>query len=367
MDERVVQFRVGVMVFATLIITGILVGMFGELPKIRSRPYLVYVRFNEAPGVSKNTPVRKSGIRIGRVTDIRFASEVLGDPTEPGVIVTAAIDGDRRIYRNEICRVKTSLLGDAELRFELSRKPTRDTSAIDPKEFNIKNPMAGEIVFDPATVITDLHGGLQEAIGSVAQTSDEIRTAAVKVRGILETNEDRIHRVLAQSEQTLMTIQQTAEAANEIVGDPETRAQLRDAMHRVPALIQDAQQTVHRLDGTLALVDRNLHNVEDFTAALGDRGPQLIAQLDQTARKLDQVMSEMLVFSRALNSQEGTLGQLVRNPELYYRLNRAAQNVDELTRQLQPIVADVRVITDKVARHPGVVLRDAVRPGAGIK
>ncbi len=367
MDERVVQFRVGVMVFATLIITGILVVMFGELPRLVAPTYQVYVRFNEAPGVAKDTPVRKSGIRIGRVTDIQFASEILKDPNERGVIVTAEIDEPHRIYHNEVCRVKTSLLGDAELRFELARKPTADTTAIEPAELSIEKPLTGEIVYDPTTVITDLHGGLQQAIGSVAQTSDEMRTVVIKVGDILNANEGRIQELLAKSEQTLMAVQHTAEAANEIVGDPETRARLRETMERMPALIQDAQQTVQRLNGTISLVDQNLHNVEDFTATLGQRGPQLIGQLDQTTRKLDQVMSEMLVFSRALNSQEGTLGQLVRNPELYYRLNRAAQNIDELTRQLQPIVADVRVITDKVARHPGVVLRDAVQPGAGIK
>lgn len=367
MDERVVQFRVGAMVLVSLLITGILVGMFGELPRLVSPTYPVYVRFNEAPGVAEDTPVRKSGIRIGRVTKIQFAADVFNDPNQRGVIVTAEIDGNRRIYRNEVCRVKTSLLGDAELRFELARKPTAETAAIEPKEFSLAKPLLGEIVYDPATVITDLHGGLQQAIGSVAQTSDEMRTVVVKVRDLLSANEQRIQQLLAKSEQTLSAIQQTAEAANEIVGDPETRARLRETIERMPALIQDAQQTVGRLDGTMTLVDQNLHNVEGFTAALGQRGPQLLAQLDQTTQKLDQVMSEILVFSRALNSQEGTLGQLVRNPELYYRLTHAAQNVDELTRQLQPIVADVRVITDKVARHPGVVLRDAVQPGPGIK
>jgi len=367
MDERVVQFRVGAMVLATLLITGILVVMFGELPKLRLQaPYKVYVRFNEAPGVAEGTPVRKSGIVIGRVTDIKFASDVLG-PNERGVIVTAEIDADRKIYRNEVCRVKTSLLGDAELRFELGQKPTAETTPYSKDEFDINNPLPGEIIYDPARVITDLHGGLQQAIGSVTQTSDEMRAVAVKVRNILTTNEDRINRLLAQSEETLSTIQQTAQAANEIVGDPQVRRQWRDAMARVPELIQDVQQTVRRLDSTVALVDRNLDNVEDFTAALGNRGPRLIEQLDHTTQKLDQVMSEILVVSRALNNQQGTVGRLIHDPELYYRLNRAAQNIDELTRQLQPIVADVRVITDKVARHPGVVLRDAVRPGPGIK
>jgi phospholipid/cholesterol/gamma-HCH transport system substrate-binding protein len=38
-----------------------------------------------------------------------------------------------------------------------------------------------------------------------------------------------------------------------------------------------------------------------------------------------------------------------------------------LTRQLEPVLADVRVITDKVARNPGIIIRDAVAPGPGLK
>ena len=67
MDERVMQFRVGVMFLATLIITGILLVMFGKLPRLHRRNYPVQVRFDDAGGVTKDTPVRKSGILIGRV------------------------------------------------------------------------------------------------------------------------------------------------------------------------------------------------------------------------------------------------------------------------------------------------------------
>ena len=37
MDERVMQFRVGVMVLATLIVTAILLVMFGKLPTLIGR------------------------------------------------------------------------------------------------------------------------------------------------------------------------------------------------------------------------------------------------------------------------------------------------------------------------------------------
>jgi phospholipid/cholesterol/gamma-HCH transport system substrate-binding protein len=52
---------------------------------------------------------------------------------------------------------------------------------------------------------------------------------------------------------------------------------------------------------------------------------------------------------------------------LYDRLNHAARNLDEVSQRLKPIVDDARVFMDKVARHPGAPIRDAIRPGPGIK
>jgi hypothetical protein len=72
-------------------------------------------------------------------------------------------------------------------------------------------------------------------------------------------------------------------------------------------------------------------------------------------------------FTRTLNSREGTLGQLMNNPEVYNNLSQAIVNVNHLTRQLEPILCDVRVITDKEARHTGDFIRDAISPGPGLK
>ena len=110
MDERVVQFRVGVMVLASLIITGILALLFGELPSVLRGGYVVYIKFASAPGVSQDTPVRKSGQPIGRVTKVEFAPD-------NEVLVTARINGNVDLYCDEAVRIKTGLLGDAEMEF----------------------------------------------------------------------------------------------------------------------------------------------------------------------------------------------------------------------------------------------------------
>ena len=78
----------------------------------------------------------------------------------------------------------------------------------------------------------------------------------------------------------------------------------------------------------------------------------MVRNVDQALGRLDGLLTEMSDFGRKLNSGEGSLGQLMRSPELYQHLNAAAVNIDNLTRELKPILADARVFSDKIARHP---------------
>ena len=71
-----------------------------------------------------------------------------------------------------------------------------------------------------------------------------------------------------------------------------------------------------------------------------------------TPGRLDQLFSELVTFGESLNRGEGSVGQFVHNPELYQNLNRAAENIEELSRRLRPIINDARVAVDKVARNP---------------
>jgi phospholipid/cholesterol/gamma-HCH transport system substrate-binding protein len=103
---------------------------------------------------------------------------------------------------------------------------------------------------------------------------------------------------------------------------------------------------------TIDTADRNLRNLEGLTRPLGERGEGMVASIDKTIGRLDEVISQAVAFTRALNESQGTLGKLVRDPQVYDDLAQAADNVNRLTRELRPIVNDVRVFTDKIARHP---------------
>ena len=111
MDSRVMKFRVGVMVLAAVLAAAVLVAMFGGLPFSFHKTYTIYVKFSSAPGLSAGVPVRKSGIRIGEVSNVTFAPD-------GQVLATLRIDDKYRLYDNETCCLQNNLLGDAWLEFE---------------------------------------------------------------------------------------------------------------------------------------------------------------------------------------------------------------------------------------------------------
>ncbi len=356
MNERVIQFRVGIMVLATLIITGILVILFSGEPDVFKKKNTYYIRFPDAPGVSHNTPIQMSGIVIGRVERVELAKE-------GGAIVTARIDANREIRRNQVCRISTSLLGDAVLRFVRSNDPNLQDTPIEPDSV-----ISGVVAPDPIQVVSDLQQRLAGAIGSVSRTSDDLDQVVQRIGGLLKGNDQRIERIIVETDETMAMGRKAVANMNEVAGDPEVREKLRQSIEQMPELLRETRETVARMNQSFNLLDRNLQNVEGFTRPLGERGQSVITRLDESVRKFDLVMDQMLKFSQEINSQQGTLGQLLNNPDLYNNLNEAAMNVEELTQRLRPIVDDARVFSDKIARHPEVLgVRGAIERRPGIK
>ena len=103
MSDRVMQFRVGVVVLATAIIAGILIVLFGDLPSLVQATYPVRMSFVDARGIAPGTPVRKNGILVGRVSSVMLDER-------GGVRVTADVDSYVPVYRDEQPRIATTLL-----------------------------------------------------------------------------------------------------------------------------------------------------------------------------------------------------------------------------------------------------------------
>ena len=368
MDDRTMQWRTGIVVLFATLVTIALTLLFARKDSVFSpsrlwRPnYRVAIEFPEAPGVTGASPVRKSGILIGRVVSVELLDE-------GGALVVTEIDRDRKLFNNEVCRINRTLFGDSVLEFVKARKWDAPVLEIDSaKRLN------GIVAPDPIQVVGNLEQNLSQAIGSVGNTSDRIGDFMNKL-DILVGDEtemrERKRKVDAIIDKTTVTaeaITDLANAANALIGDPVIREDLKATLQQMPQLMAETRVVVGRINQSMDSVDKSLGNVEEFTSILGKQGGDTIVRLNGSVDKLDRLMSEVLVFSQSLNNSKGTIGQLVHNPELYHSVNRALKNIEELTQQLRPIVSDARIFSDKIARHPEILgVRGAMKPQDGSK
>jgi phospholipid/cholesterol/gamma-HCH transport system substrate-binding protein len=71
---------------------------------------------------------------------------------------------------------------------------------------------------------------------------------------------------------------------------------------------------------------------------------------------------------KAIDKGDGTLKKLINDPALYNHLDEAACILTRLMPKLEPILPDVNVFTDKIARHPEALrVRGAISPSSGLK
>jgi len=355
MNDRVMQFRVGVMVLATAIIAGILIVLFGDLPSLVQATYPIKISFADARGVAGGTPVRKNGILVGRVTSVMLDER-------GGVSVVADIDSYVPIYRDEIPRISSTILGDSEIQLVPGHiEPPR-------KRLEKNEVLVGAISRDPMEMFTTLEPKLGGALDSLAQASESVQKLSINMDRMFMGGDDRFEKLMRKTEAALDSFNTAMKNIDDVMGDPAAREDIKDTISSLPEVVADLRKTVQGIGTTVDTADRNLRNLEGLTRPLGERGAAMVAQIDVTIGRLDATLQQAAMFTKALNESQGTLGKLVRDPQVYNDLAQAAANVNKLTKELRPIVDDVRVFTDKIARHPEQLgVRGAIDRRPGLK
>jgi phospholipid/cholesterol/gamma-HCH transport system substrate-binding protein len=368
MDDRVLRLRVGVVVLAAALITAFLVARFGDLPIPGGGTYTIYVRFPRAPGVTEGSPVRMSGVQIGRVTSL--------DLLQPsGVRVRAEIDRDRTILDSDACWITSaSVLGDAVIEFVSPDRVPPGAQALE----NGTEIINGRVAANPLEALTNLEPSLQLAMVAVRDAGTEVATTARNLNNTISNNQDQLPRLAQKTERALDQFGSAMTNINSIFDDPAMREDLRQSLRILPQTIRNADATLNRANSAFDSMKeasdraaRNLSNLERFTKPLGERGPQLVDNLDGSLANVNELLEQLVTFTDNLNRREGTLGRLLNDPALYLRLERTLTNAEDITAQLRPIMNDIRVFSDKIARDPRQLgLKGALdkRPlGAGTK
>lgn len=366
--------------------------------------YQIKILLDSAPGVGVNTPVQKNGVHIGRVESVDF-------PDDSTVQLTVSIQRKTKILSTDICRVQpSSIFGDAVVTF--TSPPSEKVNTPIPAATNSTqqqtaaastqlvalgqvppraNPptqqepadqviqpgqtIRGEVVPSPVDLLIEIQADVGPAITSLSRAGDEVARLADRVNQALGDNIEgrRIPELLDKTSVAMDNFSRTMENIDKIVGDEQNRDQIKATLDNASKLVEEArttlnevQQTMNSFDRAVTSLDQNLKNIEGLTEPLGQRGAELADLLISSIENFDIVMSDMRKFTYNLNNSNGTIGKLLNDPLLYNNINQTVCNankvIEGLNYSLWPIMENVKIFTDKVAREPGRILGGSLNP-----
>lgn len=358
-SERRLQFQVGVVVLLAVVLGTVLVFRFGDLHRNFEPRYQVYVRLDNAGGLYPSAPVLMSGLPIGQVQQIRFDGR-------GGVLVTVEIRQEVKLPADSQPLVTRSLLGDTALEF----LPGQSAVALRPG-----SQIAGHAATDPLAMFQRLEGRAVAVLDSFAATSQEWQKVGRHVNTLMETRRGDFDVIVEQAAESLHQFTLTMQATNKlvseahkIVADPRAQQALQETLTALPALVEDTRRTIATTRVAVENINRNLVNLAQVTEPVGQRGQAMVAKLDSSLTHLDSLLAELNRFAIMVNKPQGSLQKFASDPALYDHLDRSAQSIEVLVKNLEPILRDLREFSDKIARHPELLgVGGAMRPSSGLK
>ncbi len=388
MEENGYRFGVGVLVLSSFLIGLLLVVFFGSMPQFWTKHYTVVINFQSAPGVTVDTPVYKSGVKIGRVSAVKLLER------DGGVNLSLELDQNVEVLTKELCRIGSPNLvtqdGKIEFvretpaslieRFDGAQNSPKD-GVLDAQETEVAlAPLkdgdylkGGITVEDPMNMIVNMQDTVGKALASIDRAAQRIDAVGASFQDVLGGSSGNVQAVVSKTKEALDNFNRTADSIRAVLNQvessrvPEAIAQV---LEKMPAILDEAEGVVKQTKVTLKSFEQvgdnfqevgktandAIRNVRDITEPLREEGTRLIETASTTMDNISLLVNDLRQISQRLNSSQGTIGQLIDNPDLYYRAVGTLENIERLTRQLQPAVNDVRVFTDKVSRDPSVVV-----------
>jgi phospholipid/cholesterol/gamma-HCH transport system substrate-binding protein len=349
MPEQRMRVGLGIFVAGSLVLLTTMVIMFRSLPRLFTNTIPYTIVFNEAPGVSTGTPVRRAGVRIGEVTGVTL------EETEAGrVRVGIAVDRNHPVRHNEQATLVSSILGgDATIDFiakELEPGEVFDPSpepagavltGAAPVSVNALINRASAVVPTTERTMEDIRNSLRrfERLSPLMEeTMREYRDLARDLRATVPDLRKTNDEVRELSKSFRETLPEFRRDADDIAATARTYTRLGE---RLDVLLQNNQdKIVKAIDYLNDVLQRgaallNEENQRNFGLVLKNVG-NASNQFDEIARNTADISREGKTTVRRLNDT------LVRTDDVLNNVQRAtrplAERGDSITRNFEEVL-----------------------------
>ena len=363
MNERVMQFRIGMFVIVAGLVLTMLIVWFGESPALLRDQVYLKAHYSDAPGVLEGVAVRKSGIRIGEVVAIEFDQR----PNHPdGVIVTMAMEPKYSIREGSVPRLSRTLIGDVTIDLQpgtgqTNLKPSHNVAAAPIIE--------GEVATDPSKALAAATIAFEKA-GDTLQTINDAAAGLSK----LSRNAERLDEFLKTWTTTGTNVSAASQSIDSLVKANEndfraTLANLKKLGEKLNDTLssetQDSLKTgIARFSSASARMDAELTDVAPLLKDLGAPVKHTpTTDFGQSVRRFNRVVADIELLTAALRNRNGALNtdgsiqKLLTQSDLYDNFNNMALSASQALGQLKTVLSSFRAFAERVSRDPSAISR----------
>lgn len=238
-----------------------------------------YFAFDDISGLTKSSPIYASGYQVGLVKDIIFDYSHKNKTK-----VIAEMDKQMKIPTGTTAFISSDVLGNIKVTLNIA-------------------PNRGEFVQEGGLIPGSIDQG---AMGEVTSMIPAVKQMLPKLDSILLS-------------------------LNQLLADPA----IASSVHNVQDMTANLTKTSRELNSVVAKLNREIPGVVTKTNRILDHSETFTANLSQvdvatTMRKVDEAMADVKAVTAKINSNEGTLGLLMRDPTLYNQLNTTVRSADSL-------------------------------------
>ena len=243
-----------------------------------------FVKFQDVSGLSVASPIFANGYRVGVVEEIMFDYQNTGE-----IVAAIDVDTELSVPKGSRAEIATDLMGNVKVLLVLGN--------------------AADGMVAPGDTIT----GSQQ-VGAMGKAADMIPA---------------VQQMLPKLDSILASV-------NTLLADPA----IANSLHNVDQITADLTRTSHDLSLLTAQLNRQMPQMlqnADGVLANTNQITKDISNMDfaATMTSVNTTLKNVEQMTAALNSREGTLGLLMRDPSLYYNLNSTMMHADSLMLDLK--------------------------------
>jgi len=264
-----------------------------------------YAKYGDVSGLTVANAVMINGLRIGQVSSIKFDPDMSGD-----IIVELVLHKDFPVPRNSIARIfSADLMGskliDLKLGDAIELAKSGDTLASS-TEASLKDEVNAQV--QPIKKkAEDLLSSIDSLVVAIQTVFNE------SARKSLTESFDNISQTFSNLETTTSNIDTLVEAE----------------ANRIASILQNIDSLAYTLNQNRSSISNIVANLEIFSDTLTK------TDIAGTFERANSSLVQLESILTQINEGQGTLGMLMYNDTLYIEIERSAEELNKLLRDIR--------------------------------